>query len=379
MGHQLSFFGLGKLGLPLAALFGRSGMKTVGIDVNSKLIARLKAGETPYVEAGLADLLKEAAPALTYTTDAIAAAATDASIILVPTPSDPSAPEFSIEYVLAACNDLAAALKTRPHPRYHLIVISSTVAPGTVAKRIIPALERALGQRAGRDFGVAYVPDFVALGEIVHGFRHPSFLAVGSDHESSAAQAVELYKHIVAPDTPIRVLSTRDAEITKMAFNVFLCMKVSFANYLAQLGDRLGGADLDAIAGTLQLEPKIGAGYLRSGTPYGGPCWPRDATAFLHLAESLGIDAPLVRASESINAAQFDLIEKCVMESEPRSVAVLGLAFKTGTPVTIASPTFELINRLLRRSVQVFAFDLIAQARQHARAIFGDCRLRDRS
>jgi len=162
MGHQLSFFGLGKLGLPLAALFARNGVPTIGIDTNAALIARLKAAETPYVEPGLAELLEEAAPSITYTTDAQAAAATDATIILVPTPSTPSAPEFSIEYVVTACNALAAALKTRPSPRYHLIVIASTVMPGTVADRITPLLEQALGQRAGPDFGVAYVPDFVA-------------------------------------------------------------------------------------------------------------------------------------------------------------------------------------------------------------------------
>ena len=109
MTNGLSFFGLGKLGLPLAALFARSGTKTVAIDIDRGLVARLKVGGTPYIETGLAKLLAEAKPAITYTTDAMLAATTEASIILVPTPSNASAPEFSIEYVVAACHDLAAA------------------------------------------------------------------------------------------------------------------------------------------------------------------------------------------------------------------------------------------------------------------------------
>jgi len=371
MGHQLSFFGLGKLGLPLAALFARNGVPTIGIDTNAALIARLKAAETPYVEPGLAELLEEAAPSITYTTDAQAAAATDATIILVPTPSTPSAPEFSIEYVVTACNALAAALKTRPSPRYHLIVIASTVMPGTVADRITPLLEQALGQRAGPDFGVAYVPDFVALGQVVWGLPRPSYLLVGSDDPSAAAHATRLYQRMVASQTPVRVLSTRDAEIAKIAHNVFLCMKISFGNFLAQLSDRLGGMDLDAIADTLALDKRIGSGLLRAGWPYGGPCLPRDTVAFTQLTRSLGLEAPIADATDAVNAAQYDLIEHYLLASKPRLVAILGLSFKPGTPVTIASPSFEFIARLQGRSVRVAAYDPAAEAREQARATFG--------
>ena len=369
--ERLSFFGLGKLGLPLAALFARSGLPTIAIDIDAALVEQLRAGATPLVEPGLDELLAEAAPAITYTTDAHAAANTDASIILVATPSDASHPEFSSTSVESACRELCAVLRARPVWRYHLVIISSTLLPGMMSTRIARILEDGLGRRSGKDFGIVYVPDFVALGGVVGGFQRPPFLLVGSDDDIAGSYAATLYRRIVAPETPIRVMSLRDAELAKIALNVFLCMKISFGNFLAQLGDRLGGADLDAIANTLSLDPRIGAGLLRGGAPFGGTCLPRDIDAFLHLAQTVGLDAPLARASADVNAAQYAFIEGKVLADEPRCVAVLGLSFKPGTPVTDGSSAFELVRRLCSRSIRVVAFDPIEQARAAARETFG--------
>ncbi len=369
--ERLSFFGLGKLGLPLAALFARSGLPTIAIDIDAASVEQLRAGATHFVEPGLDELLGEAAPAITYTTDVHAAANTDASIILVGTPSDASHPEIFRTYVENACKELCAVLRARPVWRYHLVVISSTVMPGTMSTRIARVLEAGLGRRAGKDFGIAYVPHFVALGEVVGGFQRPPFLLVGSDGGTGGAHAATLYRRIVAAETRVRILSLRDAELTKIALNVFLCMKVSFGNFLAQLGDRLGGADLDAIANTLSLDPRIGAGLVRGGAPFGGTCLPRDLDIFRHLAQSVGLDAPLARASADVNAAQYDFIEGKVLADEPRCVAVLGLSFKPGTPVVDGSLAFELLRRFRSRSIRVVAFDPIAQARAAARETFG--------
>jgi len=371
MSERLAVLGLGRLGLPLAALFARSGLPTVGIDPDAALVEQLRASAVPLVEPGLDVLVAQANGALTYTTDPQEAAETDASIVLVATPSDPSRPAYSNAYVEEACRDLSRVLRTRTKWRYHLVVIASTLWPGTLSTRIVPLLEEQLGRRAGRDFGVAYVPEFVALGELVRGFEHPPFLLIGSDDDAAGAHAAALYRRIVAPTTPLRFLASRDAELLKIALNVFLCMKISFANSLAQLSDRLGGADLDALAETLSLDPRVGAGLLRAGTPYGGACLPRDIDAFLHLAQSVDLGAPLARASAEVNAAQYDFIEHHVLAGEPNCVAVLGLSFKSGTSVTVESPAFEFVQRLLRRSIRVVAFDPIAQARETARVALG--------
>lgn len=369
--NQLSFFGLGKLGLPLAALFARAGVPTVGIDSDAHLIDRLKAGRVPHDEPGLSELLVEAGPMLAFAHDARGAVETEASVILVATPSDSSQPEYSSAHVEQACRDLCAALSQRRVWRHQLIVISSTMAPGAIGRRIIPLLERALGRRAGHDFSLAYVPEFVALGQVLLGFQSPPFLLVGADDEQSGIHATALYRRITGPATPSRVLSIRDAELAKVASNTFLPLKISFANFLAQLGDRLGGADLDAIAGVLSLDPRIGSGLLRAGTPYGGPCLPRDVEALAHLAQSLGLASPLTQATAAVNSAQYDLILQHVLAGSPRCVAVIGLAFKPGTSVITASPSITLIGRLNECGVPVVAYDPSAEARARALAVPG--------
>ncbi len=290
---------------------------------------------------------------------------------LVATPSDPSNPEFSDTYVKNVCEALCATLRARPVWRYHLFVISSTVMPGTISTKISPMLEAQLGRRAGRDFSIAYLPHFAALGQVVHDFQHPPFLLVGSDSGTGGEEAATLYRGIVKAETPVCMMSVRDAELVKLTLNVFLCLKVSFGNFLAQLCDRLGGANLDAITSALSLDPRIGVGFLRGGAPFGGACLPRDIDAFLHLAQSVGLDALLARASAGINNAQYDLIEEKVLEGEPSCVALLGLSFKSGTPVNDCSLAFELIRRLERRAIRVLAFDPILQARVAAGETFG--------
>src|SRR5262249_18812406 len=147
--------------------------------------------------------------------------------------------------------ELCTALRARPSWRYHLIVVASTLPPGTMTGKIVPMLEARLRRRAGPHFGVAYVPEFVALGEVVAGLQRPPFLLVGSDDDVARTNAATLYQRIVAPQTPIRYLSTTGAELAKVALNVFLCMKISFGNSLAQLSDRLDEVDVDAIADAL--------------------------------------------------------------------------------------------------------------------------------
>jgi UDPglucose 6-dehydrogenase len=163
----------------------------------------------------------------------------------------------------------------------------------------------------------------------------------------------------------------QDAELAKVAFNAFLCTKISFGNFLAQLCDRLGGADIDAMAETFGLDPRIGRGLLRGGAPFGGTCLPRDIQALVYLSETLGIEAPLPQAVAQVNAVQYNLIERYVAELEPRCVGILGLSFKSDTSVTIGSPGFEFIRRLLKRSISVVAFDPMPQARDDARHEFG--------
>jgi UDPglucose 6-dehydrogenase len=217
---------------------------------------------------------------------------------------------------------------------------------------------------------LVYIPEFVALGDVVRGFREPPFVVVGSDHPDAAELAVNLFRRIVLPTTPFRMLRYYDAELLKVAYNTFLCMKVSFANFLSQIGNRRGGIDVDSITDALSLDPKIGKGFLRAGAPYGGACFPRDVDAFQHLARSERLDAPLVTATATVNSAQFDHIEREILKGATKCVALLGLSFKAGTPVTTNSLAFELARRLEPHPVRIVAHDPLLEARENTRVLF---------
>ena len=370
--ERLSFFGLGKLGLPLAGLFASSGLPTIAIDRDGALVGMLNAGSYPDSEPRLAEILAEARPNLRFTARPEDAADTDASIILVPTPSSSAEPAFSSDQVQGACEDLCRALaNSTGRPRRHAVIISSTMSPGAIARSISPVFARHAARHREHRFELAYVPDFVALGEVIAGFVNPACLLVGSDDLATGERVAQLYRRIIAPQTPVRLMAIKEAEITKLAHNVFCCMKISFGNFLLQLGDRMGGLDVDEIVATLALDRKIGPGLLRGGAPYGGPCFPRDIDALLDLANSFGLDAPLARAPAEVNAAQYDLIETIVIESGARRAAVLGLSFKHGSPYTIGSPGIELARRLEKRSLGVVAFDPASRARAEARQLLG--------
>src|SRR6185436_14849041 len=142
-----------------------------------------------------------------------------------------------------------------------------------------PVFARHSARYPQHQFGLAYVPHFVVLGDVVAGFLDPAFQVVGSDDAATAETVAALFGRINGPATQFRFMAVKEAEITKLAHNVFCCLKISFGNSLLQLGARLGGLDIDQIAGTLALDPEIGPGLMRGGAPYGGPCLPRDVDA----------------------------------------------------------------------------------------------------
>ncbi len=373
MVQSIAFFGLGKLGLPLASHFASSGLRTLAIDCDAGLISRLSAGACDFEEPGLGGLFEGARPYMQFHTSASEAGDVDASIILVPTPSSEASPSFSSAFVEQVCDDICAGLKSRPVWQYHLIVVSSTLFPGTMAKLAARA-EAQLGRPCGPDFGLVYVPDFVALGDVVRGFKKPAFLLVGSDDRLAAEKTITLYERFLSPNTVTKVLPAYDAEIAKVAANAFLCMKISFGNFLAQLCHGSQGVNLNGIAEALTCDSRIGSGLLQAGTPYGGPCFPRDVSALVHLAKINRMAAPLAEATARVNEDQYALIEAETLSCSPQRVGMLGLSFKPGSSVVTESPSFELTRRLKRRGIDVVGFDFSSQARQQATSELGiDC------
>jgi UDPglucose 6-dehydrogenase len=363
MNRGIRFFGLGKLGLPLAALFASEGIRVVGIDTNPERVDKLRARATPIHEPGLSELLDAAKINLSFHVYE-ADTPTNFSIIHVPTPSTRSSPTFSsgqVESAIeAAC--MAAVRRGRANEPY-LIIVASTVMPGTFRDRLLPLIA-SLSKACSRQFVLSYVPDFVAIGDVIRGFRRPPALIIGANDDDAARLTEELYAHIVFPEVRRVRVRLQEAELAKVAWNFYFCMKINFANMISRLAEELGEIDTDRVLELLTIDRRVGNGFMKSGMPFGGPCFPRDVDAIAVLCDQMDGDQALARAVSTGNETQLQHIVNLVLRAKPRRVGVLGLSFKQGTEVTTHSPSFAVIERLVSSGVSVIAFDPSRSARE---------------
>jgi UDPglucose 6-dehydrogenase len=365
-----SVIGLGKLGLPLAAVLASSGFKVVGADVNQRTVDAVQRREIVSPEPGLNGLLSAIdCSMLSATTDiADAVLQTDVSFVIVPTPSDPDH-RFSLRFVESACRKIAQGLASKS--TYHLVVITSTVLPGATRGVIAPLLEAESGKRLGSDFGICYSPEFIALGNALQGMQHPEFLLVGEYDSCSGDKLIEVYSRIYESLPPIARMSCESAELAKLSVNTFVTTKISYANMIAAVCERLPGAQAQDVLGAIGLDPRIGSAYLKPGLGYGGPCFPRDNLALIAAAASVGCEMPIARATHDFNELQAPrLADRILATTTDGTVGILGLSYKPNTDVIECSQGVEVAQFLAARGVQVKVYDPVAQ--KSARAALGD-------
>ena len=216
---HISVVGLGKLGAPLAAVLAHRGHHVVGVDSSPDAVNAINEGRAPVQEPGLASLVAAGRSRLTATTDgAAAAASSEATVIIVPTPSLPSG-LFSTEYVLDAIDTIGRGL--RRTTAYHLVVVTSTVAPGTMDADIAPALERASGRRLGTSLGLCYNPEFIALGSVIRDMQNPDFVLIGESDRRAGDTLEQIQRSVVGDSTPVRRMNLVNAEVAKIAVNTW--------------------------------------------------------------------------------------------------------------------------------------------------------------
>jgi UDPglucose 6-dehydrogenase len=371
--EAVSIVGLGKLGLPLAACFATK-LTTIGVDLDPRTVGCVNAGHSPFPEPGLDELIAaaHAGHRLRATSDpGDAIRLTDMTYVLVPTPSRPDG-SFSNAILVGALKGLGEALRASDK-RSHLFVISSTVMPGTTRRELIPAIESAAGRRAGEGFELCYDPDFVALGETISGFLKPALIVIGQDSAAAGNRVAAVHRAICQGQPEIAQMSIESAEIAKVALNAYITMKITFANHVANICERVPHADVDAITHAVGTDPRISRKYFTGGMAFGGNCFPRDTIAYCRMAANVGLTAPLMEATETINDAQnallLDVVLACARGASA-TVGVAGVAFRPDTPVITASPAIHLIRGLRSAGVRVVAFDPLAE--ETARAEFGD-------
>ncbi len=366
---KVSVVGLGKLGAPLVAVLASKGLSVYGIDVNPDTVAQVNAGRAPVEEPRLQEFLTANRPRIRATTDwATVIGETEVTYVIVPTPSGADG-AFKNDHVLAAIEEIGRVLAHKQG--YHLVVINSTTMPGSVGGPIRDRLEVISGKRVGHDIGLCYNPEFIALGNVIEGLLRPDFVLIGESDARAGGLLEEICRCIVGPSVPVCRMNFVNAELTKISVNTYVTTKISFANMLSEICDKLSGADADVITGAIGRDGRIGLKYLRGATGYGGPCFPRDTIAFSTMAKRLGIDASLAAATHVINERQVERLVTIIAEhTEPGDrVAVLGLAYKPDTDVVERSQGVMLAAALGRNGRAVVAHDPLAI--EPARAALG--------
>jgi UDPglucose 6-dehydrogenase len=251
-------------------------------------------------------------------------------------------------------------------------VLKSTVLPGASNAEVVPVLERTSGRRCGEGFGFAYGPEFVALGSVIHDVFHPELCLLGESDPRSGDRVEALYRRLLGDEPPLARMNLVNAELAKLAVNAYVTQKISFANSLALLCERLPGGSVDAVTQAIGRDGRIGRRYLKGGLGFGGPCFPRDNRALLELARRHGARFELAEAADAVNEQPALAVVARVARRLRAGgrVGVLGLAYKPKTAVVERSQGVLMARRLAELGFEVTVFDPLAM--REGRAELGD-------
>jgi UDPglucose 6-dehydrogenase len=341
----------------MAAAIAARGLRTIGVDADATKVEAIERGLPPVFEPGLAEMLILAKGRLTATSSVEDAVRdSDITFIVVATPADADG-SFSLRYVLPACEAIGRALAAKRE--FHVVAVTSTVMPGSTEGAVLNTLEKFSGKRAGAGFGLCYSPEFIALGSVIRDFLNPDFLLIGESDGRSGAALESLYRNVCENRPAVARMNLVNAEIAKLAVNTYVTTKISFANMLARLCEKVPGASVDVVTGAIGLDSRIGGKYLKGAISYGGPCFPRDNVAMIAFAERLGAPADLPRVTHQFNRAQIhslaDVVSQYLCSGE--AAGILGLTYKPNTDVTDEAAGLLLARELATRGLRVLAFD----------------------
>jgi GDP-mannose 6-dehydrogenase len=352
---RVSVFGLGYVGAVSAACLAADGHEVVGVDKSVSKVELMNSGKSPIIETNIDAMIRAAHSEgrLRATTDAAEAIrSTELSLVCVGTPSESNG-SLSLAHVRNVCNDIGAALKTLE--RYHIVIIRSTVLPGTVREVVIPELERASGKKAGAAFGVCFNPEFMREGTAVKDYYHPPKTVVGELDRRAGDQLLAIYAGLTAP--VIRT-TLETAEMVKYVDNTWHALKVGFANEIGSICKPLGIDSFEVMDIFCQdTKLNISPYYLKPGFAFGGSCLPKDVRALRYRAKTLDVEAPILNSILPSNDAHVRRGLDLVLLQGKRRIGVLGFSFKAGTDDLRESPIVELIERLIGKGYDLLVYD----------------------
>ena len=360
MSNNISIFGLGKLGASMAAGLASRGFNVIAVDVSKHAVDAVNDGRAPVQETGLAEMIaanRERIRATMSSEQAIENS--EISFVIVPTPSDERG-AFSIKYAAHAFRAIGKALAKKAG--YHVVALTSTVLPGSTRYGLLPVLEAESGKECGPDFGLCYSPEFIALGTVIRDFLNPDFYLVGQFDDRSGETLEAVNRRVCLKDPVVRRMSIENAEIAKIAINSYVTLKISFANTIADLCERVPGGDIDVVSDALGSDSRIGRKYLTGGMGFAGPCFPRDNVALSFIGSHLGANCSLLETNDSYNHSLSNrFVEKLRrIVGVANTVAVLGLAYKPLSHIVENSPGVYLARAMADAGYRVIGYDPLA-------------------
>jgi GDP-mannose 6-dehydrogenase len=352
---KVSVFGLGYVGSVSAASLADDGCEVIGVDISRDKVDAVAAGRSPVVEPGLESVLARAVAAhrLSATTDTTTAVhSSDVSLICVGTPSRRNG-SLDLDYLRRVTLEIGGALAGKAG--YHLVVVRSTVLPGTTHDVVIPALERTSGKKYGEGFGVAVNPEFLREGTALEDFRTPPLTLVGHNHAADASGTMALYASI---DAPLVTTGIRVAEMMKYTCNTWHALKVCFANEIGNLCKQMG-IDSHDVMDIFCRDDKLNLSsyYLKPGFAFGGSCLPKDVRALQYRAKEADVEMPVISHIMSSNRLQIQQAFDQILETGAKRIGLLGFSFKAGTDDLRESPLVILAEQLLGKGLTLRIYD----------------------
>jgi len=350
---KIGIAGAGYVGISTAVLFAELGHRVTLVDIDEEKVEKINAGKAPIYEKGLQELLeKHVGKALSASTSYDIINESDIIFICVGTPSKEDG-SINLDYVRKSSEEISKRIN-----RYKVIVVKSTVLPGTTENVVIPILEKGSGKKVGRDFGVCMNPEFLREGSAIYDSFNPDRIVIGEYDKKSGDFLENLYKPLNAP---ILRTNLKTAEMIKYASNAFLATKISFANEIANICEKIGGVDVYDVMKGVGMDHRISPYFLNAGVGFGGSCFPKDLKALIKFSEEKSYEPILLKSVLEVNDYQpkhlVDRVEEKVGSLKGKTVCVLGLSFKPNTDDVRESRAIIIVNELIKRGAHIIAYD----------------------
>ena len=368
---KIGIIGLGFVGLSFASVLASKGYSIIGVDTDKEKLEKIKNGIVPFYEPKLQSMLRRSLNVgLKISSNILAIKKCNLIFVTVGTPQKRNG-EIDLTMIKNVTNKIGKLLsKTKHKP---IIIIKSTVIPGTTQNVILPILQRMSRKNVGKGFGLLTNPEFLRETMAVNDTLHPHVIVLGGDNDIFLKKVRRFYSNL-HHSVPIVLTNYSTAEIIKYANNSFLATKISFINQIASICEEIPDANIDDVAKTIGLDPRIGNLFLDAGPGYGGSCLPKDVKAIINFSTKAGINPTLLTAVEKTNKQQINSIIKLIKQNigkiHGRKIAVLGIAFKPETDDIRDSVSVELVNRLIKLGAKITIHD--PKAIENAKKIFNN-------